>query len=227
MKIFYVYELVDPDTMLPFYIGKGSGKRHLHHLADSKREIPYDKNKHKINTIRKILLSYKEPIVNIVFETQSEEEALQYESVLIEKYGRKINDSGILTNLRDKDFKLSGYTYKIITRNYEGSNNPFYGKNHSEETKETLRKKLSGKNSPRYGKENGHLQKEKARQNMLQNNPSKKGEENACAKLTEKEVIEIKNKIKKGEKNSILSKEYNVSSSTIADIKMNRTWKHV
>lgn len=53
------------------------------------------------------------------------------------------------------------------------------------------------------------------------------GEKRYCSKLTEKDVIEIKKKIKKGKKVKNISKEYGVHSVTITDIKMNRTWVRV
>ena len=57
------------------------------------------------------------------------------------------------------------------------------------------------------------------------------GERNSQAKLTEKEVREIKNMFKTSvvDKSLIiqLAKEYNVHINTLYDIYYNRTWKHV
>lgn len=51
------------------------------------------------------------------------------------------------------------------------------------------------------------------------------GEKCPWAKLTENEVREIRKD--KNMSNSSLAKKYNVSRSTIRDIKMNKTWKRV
>ena len=47
------------------------------------------------------------------------------------------------------------------------------------------------------------------------------------SKLTEKEVLEIKSKENKIIVNKILAKKYNISPTTISDIKNNKTWKHL
>lgn len=91
---FYVYHLVDPNTNIPFYVGKGTGDRANSHLKKYDNHNNYKKN--KIISIRKQGL---EPIVNIIFECDSEGEAWQREIEEISKYGRKnIDDNGILTN---------------------------------------------------------------------------------------------------------------------------------
>lgn len=226
MSKFYVYEIIDPKTNLPFYVGKGSGKRYLHHIADSKREKPYDTNMHKINKIRKILNEGLEPVINIIFRTEDEMEALNYESELIKKYGRIVDDTGILTNLRDSDSNLSGYTYKS-KRNYLAENNPFYGKSHSEETKKKLRDKLSGKNSPRYGKTNSEKQKNAAREGFKKYMKDRKGSQISTSKLNESQVREIKIRLNNGDKPGELVKEFKISKSVISSIKVGRTWKHV
>jgi|WetSurSiteA1Bulk_404760.scaffolds.fasta_scaffold00293_8 hypothetical protein len=53
------------------------------------------------------------------------------------------------------------------------------------------------------------------------------GSNNGNAKLTEEHVKIIKEQLKNGIHENILSKEYNVSFDTIWDIKKERTWKHV
>jgi len=51
------------------------------------------------------------------------------------------------------------------------------------------------------------------------------GEKNAWAKLTWKNVREIRERIKAGATNVSLAKEFNVTQSTICDIRKGRTWK--
>lgn len=54
------------------------------------------------------------------------------------------------------------------------------------------------------------------------------GENNGQAKLTEKEIYEIRDLIKnKVLTNSQISKKYNISQSTVCDIKFKRSWTHL
>lgn len=67
---------------------------------------------------------------------------------------------------------------KTLTGKMSGENNPFYGKKHTEETKEKMKKnhkKLEGKNSPLYGT---HLSEERKQQMSEE----RKGANNYCAK---------------------------------------------
>ena len=54
-----------------------------------------------------------------------------------------------------------------------------------------------------------------------------KGEKNSRAILTNKDIIDIKHKLKNGYKNRYIAKEYNVSEQLICDIKYNRRWKDI
>ena len=54
-----------------------------------------------------------------------------------------------------------------------------------------------------------------------------RGEDHFYAKLTEIQVIEIINKLQSGMKPKNIARMYNVSTNTIQDIKMHRTWKHL
>lgn len=53
------------------------------------------------------------------------------------------------------------------------------------------------------------------------------GEKVGSSILKEKDVLEIKEKLKKGFKGVELSVEYNVHRNTISEIKNNKTWKHI
>ena len=55
----------------------------------------------------------------------------------------------------------------------------------------------------------------------------KGSERGRCAKLNEKQVKEIKNRINSGELLKILANEFNVNPVTISNIKTNTTWQHV
>lgn len=50
--MYFVYSLVDPETNLPFYIGKGTGDRPKHHLYETKENTSNYLKWCKIQSIR-------------------------------------------------------------------------------------------------------------------------------------------------------------------------------
>ena len=95
MNIFYVYIYKHPDTLLPFYVGKGKGNRYKVHLKLYKS----DPNGYKKNIIRQILNEGKTPLIEFYAKDISEEEAFKLECDLIEKYGRRDQPNGLLCNM--------------------------------------------------------------------------------------------------------------------------------
>lgn len=69
--------------------------------------------------------------------------------------------------------------------------------------------------------------REENEQHAILNGLKKRGSQHAKAKLTEKEVIEIKRMLKQGMKIRHVAKIYGVEEHIVGDIKRNRTWKHV
>ncbi|SCY69812.1 hypothetical protein SAMN02910292_02556 [Lachnospiraceae bacterium XBB2008] len=77
---YYVYIYSDPDTRIPFYIGKGKGNRCFQHLF-------LDKDCEKVAKIQEILSQGKEPIIEILVHGVDEETALKVEAATIDLIG--------------------------------------------------------------------------------------------------------------------------------------------
>ena len=161
--MYYVYELIDPRVNLPFYVGKGTGNRVYFHLSEQSR-VKSD-NERKFNKIQKIRKEGYEPEIKIVKYFDNEEDAYNYEEVLIKQYGRKgIDNNGILTNICEslRPPKLKGKTYQEIygdkweeeierRRKLQIEAGGYGPKEHTEETKRKISEKSAGKNNPSYG----------------------------------------------------------------------------
>jgi hypothetical protein len=105
-KGYYVYTLAYP-TGEVFYVGKGIRGRINLHEAEARKGV----NSHKCNIIRKIWREGGEVIKTKVCEGLSEEEAFEYERMLIAAYGRKN-----LVNLTDGGEGASGHIPSDETR---------------------------------------------------------------------------------------------------------------
>jgi hypothetical protein len=100
---YYVYALIDPRTQQPFYVGKGSDKRDVAHLAEAKKDSSCWYNVMKCRRIRSIERSGHDVVVERWHEHLSEDDAYRLESAYIKQYGRLVNKSGILTNVVSED----------------------------------------------------------------------------------------------------------------------------
>jgi group I intron endonuclease len=114
------------------------------------------------------------------------------------------------------------------------------GTKHSEETKEKLSIANKGKIGRKLSKEachniamakmgekNPNYGKSPSAETIKKKSDACIGERNPRAKLTEKDVIEIR-KLAKSELTPLaISKIFNISQSTINDITLRRTWKHL
>jgi hypothetical protein len=92
--IFYVYELRFPEGK-PFYVGKGAddGSREF-----KRAHMHWRKNQLVAELIRAMRARGERPIVEIVFESEVEDEAFSEERRLVELYGRRF-DGGLLWNV--------------------------------------------------------------------------------------------------------------------------------
>lgn len=99
-RYYYVYQLIDPRSSLPFYVGKGCGYRHTHHVAEAHRPPILWSNTIKCLRILAIERSgYKVHIIKSGIKL-SNSEAHELEQQLINKYGCIVDNTGILTNVQ-------------------------------------------------------------------------------------------------------------------------------
>lgn len=104
MNSYYVYQLRLETSDVPFYIGKGRGRRIHSHMTESSRR----KYSHKNNIIEKAIRDGVSVLSEIIHQNLSESEALDMEVSLIAKHGRRI-DGGVLCNATLGGEGMSGY----------------------------------------------------------------------------------------------------------------------
>jgi hypothetical protein len=150
---YYVYVYSDPDTNIPFYVGKGSGKRSEFHLKDFS-----GKNPHKENKIRKLLSEGKLPKIDIIYSGLPESIAYSFETLKIEQLGTIKDRTGPLTNILKSDWhrtydpKYANYTaYEKVSekqkKNWADPNSSY----NSPEYRKKIGKLRTGAGNPRYG----------------------------------------------------------------------------
>ena len=95
---FYVYVYSDPANDTPFYVGMGKGNRKFAHLREAKNNPEPVQGQHKLNTIRKMIREGRNPAIEVVYETEYRDHALEFECSLIATLGRQDLGTGTLTN---------------------------------------------------------------------------------------------------------------------------------
>ncbi len=197
---FYVYVYIDPSKRgsyfydglnfsflyEPFYIGKGQNDRIMVHL----NEYRLKKKSYLSNKINKILKSGNEPIIFKLYENLTEQEAFEKEIFLIDSIGRKIKNSGPLTNIVDGGNGVTGLVHTEESRkkmSLKGDKHPNWNKSLKPSTKKKISEKLKLNNAmwrPEVS--------EKVRQKNLGRKPWNKGKienrEEVIKKLSEKKI---------------------------------------
>lgn len=135
--VFYVYELRDPNTLLPFYVGKGKGDRmYRHERAVLTWKNPRVRNPYLFNKIKKIIDQGDRILTQKVFETDDENLAFTKERLLIQEY-RSLGYK--LCNLLDGGEGHSGYGHPHSEETKKKISDASKGVAKSEEHKEALR----------------------------------------------------------------------------------------
>jgi NifU-like protein involved in Fe-S cluster formation len=138
---YYVYLYLREDGT-PYYVGKGKGNRAFIKKGRSV-SLPLDKNK-------------------IVFHSENltEDKAFALEKELIEKYGRKDNDTGILRNLTDGGEGVSGRIFSEEARKRASEQTKAWSKNNPEARKKASEKVREFFKNPENRKKHSEKAKE-------------------------------------------------------------------
>lgn len=131
---YYVYHLIDSRTSLPIYVGKGSGNRMYEHEKFIINNWKTYTNPQLKNKIRKILKENGFIHYVKVFETDSEQEAYDFETREIARIGRSN-----LCNLTDGGDGFKGGTFHHTEEHKRKISQLFKGKPKSEEHKQKLK----------------------------------------------------------------------------------------
>jgi hypothetical protein len=118
---FYVYELIDPRTNIPFYVGKGCGNRIHQHILEANKPRDKQVNKFKCAVINNILSNHRVVVESIIQDKLSEQQAFELEIELIAKYGKRWDGTGSLTNFHDGGIGGTGYPKEIEQYSITGS----------------------------------------------------------------------------------------------------------
>jgi hypothetical protein len=105
---FYVYVYSDTANDTPFYVGMGKGNRKFAHLREAKNNPEPVQGQHKLNTIRKMIREGRNPAIEVVYETEYRDHALEFECSLIATLGRQDLGTGTLTNKTSGGEGVSG-----------------------------------------------------------------------------------------------------------------------
>ena len=211
------------------YIGKtihDLKTRKSQHKSDMKRD---KNNKAFYNAIKKY--GWDELTWSIIDTAEIEEELSEKEKYWIKYYNTYIhfkNSMGYNSTLGGEG--TSGYKYseelkQQMSEKMSGENNPFYNKNHTEESKQKQSQakigKYEGIDNPNY---NNKWNDEQKQYISDLNRGRLLGENNPAITITENIAKEIKIKLSKGVSISKISKELNISYDVVRNIKLLKCW---
>lgn len=215
MKKVYIYALLEPETKEVRYIGKSVNpkKRFDNHLNIKRKQ-------HCSCWIQSLKIKELKPIFSIIEETDKENwiKREQYWIAFYKNLGAKLTnhtiggegqcgiiqsaESNLKRSISLKGRKLGSY---------------------SEERKKAISKGKIGKIPWNKGKSG--VYSEQTLNKMR--NKNLKGSKNPCSKLTDIQVLEIRKRVKDGEKQNSLTKEYKVNAGTINKIVLRKSYSHI
>lgn len=132
MNDYYVYAMKEDTSSVPFYIGKGRGRRMYVHEQKAKMGIASNKNWKLFRKIRDILHNRKTIVYEKLGDNLSNEDALRLETIIIKLYGLNV-----LCNLNfGGTGRPEGYKHSTETKNKIKLSN--IGKKRSSETRNRI-----------------------------------------------------------------------------------------
>lgn len=141
---YYVYQLVNPKTNMPFYVGKGSGNRAELHLKFRDKNNNYYKDK----IIKDLLAEGLKPTIEYLYlNILDEKQAYELEEKIIKTIGLEN-----LTNILLGPAPPSKKGWKPSTETLKKRSQSLKGIPRTDEWKQNLSKAKIGKNNPMFGK---------------------------------------------------------------------------
>lgn len=194
MKTFYVYGHYIPNSDIPFYIGKGTGRR-------------YKKTDNRNKWWKHIVDKYGYES-KIIKDGLAEHDACELEQQLIAEYGRRDLGTGVLVNLTDGGETSKGVVLTEEQRAARSEHSKKMWATFSEEKKEQIRLKKKEWRESLSTEERKTLSEKisKASKGRVHNEKSRKRNSEARKRYWKTAPDEIKNHYKKTGKNA--SKKY-------------------
>jgi hypothetical protein len=222
----YLYRHIRLDKNVPFYIGIGIDSSY--YRANSKKS----RNDHWNKIVNKT--DYE---VEILFEHDDYDFIKEKEIEFIALHGRSDLGLGTLCNLTNGGDGCLGLVHsyeaklkmsipnkgKIISEEQRRKVSEFHkGRVHSLESRKKMSEAVMGEKNHMYGKKIS----EETRQKKIKS--AKRGSENVTSKLTEQDVLKIREiYLTKKYSHVKLAKMYNISKSNVYSILKRNTWKHI
>lgn len=154
--------------------------------------------------------------------TENEETSFDLEKFFIKQFDSIKNGYNLLDGgrqFRHSDETISRISESMMGKN-AGTNNPFYGKKHTDET----RSKISAINTGRVGCMTNKHHTDETRRKISEGNS---GTNNGNTPLTEDDVRNIKQFLADGGKQVEMVRKYSVSKTLISNIANGKTWASV